>query len=265
MGEGDTIKPGQVSKRIVKKIRSISLLPPKDKRFYDLFNEMTDNLVEASGELIRLFDTPIQMRHEIEVKIHACSVRCNRVGNSIEELLLVAQQPPFDRADISDLVAKSMKVMKFIKHAANRYVIYNFPTSDKEMRELAPLINSACLEIAAAFKKLPGDRKLGSYCDAVEQFEFQADNVYHQGLSCRFAEIRQDRVDVENQISGLTDPSSEDPDKLALLAIDKSTVEYIRHVAVFFILRQVYAELERAIDACTEVTAALRRMVSKNV
>ena len=265
MGEGETAKRGKVTKRIVKKIRSISLLPPKDKRFYGLFNEMTDNLVEASEELVRLFDTPIQTRHEIEVKIHACGVRCNRVGDSIEELLLVAQQPPFDRADISDLVAKSMKVMKYIKHAANRYVIYNFPTSDKEMRELAPLIKSACMEIAAAFRKLPGDRKLGSYCDAVEQFESQADNVYHQGLSRRFAEIRQDRVDVEEQISKLTEPFPGTAESPAFLAIDKSTVEYVRHVAVFFILRQVYAELERAIDACTEVTAALRRMVSKNV
>jgi hypothetical protein len=50
-----------------------------------------------------------------------------------------------------------------------------------------------------------------------------------------------------------------------LVPIIRNNLQYTRHVAVFFILRQVYEELERSIDSCGEVAADLKRMVAENV
>jgi uncharacterized protein Yka (UPF0111/DUF47 family) len=251
--------------RLFNKAKNIRLLPPRDTRFYNLFNELAETLVEASDELILLFGAPPEQRHEIERKIRACSIKMTRAVDSVEELLRTAQQPPFNRTEISELAVNMTKVMKYIKHAANRYVIYAFPTSDKEMRELAPVIKNACVEIANAIKGLHKDRKLESYCRAVEQFEKQADDIYHQGLARRFSEIRQDRIDTERMIEKLTKDSCAGCGFADLLKVEMSSLQYTRHVAVFFILREVYVELEKASDACTDVTSCLRRMVSENV
>lgn len=246
---------------IFKGIKNWRLLPPKDKEFYALFDEMTTTLVEASQKLIDLFDSPLPQRHVIGVTIETCFTRCSRVSELIEQLLKKSQQPPFDRSDISQFADQSAKIMKYINHAANRYVIYDFPSSDKEMRELAPILRQACEEIAKAVKSLQKDRNIEPYARAVDDLENKADVVYHEGLRRRFQEIRADRVNLDASIQAVRDKNS----VAELLPIIQANVEYTRHAAVFFILRQVYEELERAIDTCTLVAANLQRMVAENV
>jgi uncharacterized protein len=244
-----------------KKIKNIRLLPPRDKEFYKLFDETVDNLIDASSMLVKLFHSPVAERPVISRKIETSLTHCNRINESIEDLLNRSQQPPFDRSEISQFNDDTFRIMKHINHAANRYVIYDFPTSDKEMRELAPIIHQACEEIAKAVKSLPHDRRIEPYFRAVDRLETQADEIYHEGLRRRFHEIRTDRINLENLIKSIEDAGHTGN----LLPVIKANVEYTRHAAVFFILRQVYEELERSIDACTELTGTLRRLVAENV
>ncbi len=246
---------------IWKKIGSWRLLPPRDQEFYKLFDEMAHSIVEASGYLIELFDAELADRPQIVAKITACVTRCNQVSESLANLLQVSQQPPFDRNDISLMSDHILQVMKYIKHAANRYTIYDFPSSDKEMRELAPIFHEACQQIERAVHTLPKGRDIAPFCNAINKLESKADNIYHEGLHRRFKEIRRDRTGLEEKIAAAEKNESAG----SLLPIIKHNVEYTRHVAIFFILRQVYAELERGIDCCTDVAAALSRMVSENV
>lgn len=250
---------------LLAKIKNIRLLPPKDKRFYDLFNQMAEQNVLASDYLVKIFKAPEKERGEIEESIHSCFVRCSKISGQVEELLITAQQPPFERSEIMELVINLTRVIKFIKHAANRYVIYNFPTSDKEMRELAPVIHNSCLEIQTAIRELPHNRRLEAFYDTIVRYEIQADSIYHQGLGRRFAEIRQNRIDTEKMIDSLCGGNRDDCSPSELLSVDRSIVQYTRHVAIFFILREVYVELEKATDACTDVATSLKRMVTVNV
>ncbi len=259
------MNPKEAAQSLFSRIKNIRLLPPRDSRFYELFTEMGEIIYETSGDLVKIFNAPISERQEIEEAIHSRFIKCGRLSDSTEDLLNIAQHPPFERPDIMELTRNLMRVVKFIKHAANRYVIYNFPTSDKEMRELAPVINLACQEIATTIKRLQHNRNLDSFYYTITRFEIQADNIYHQGLSRRFAEIRQDRIDTEQLIDNLGKSEGRECTSADILRVNKSIVEYTRHVAIFFILREVYEELEKASDACTHVAATMRRMVAGNV
>jgi uncharacterized protein Yka (UPF0111/DUF47 family) len=243
------------------RIRGWRLLPPREREFYNLFNELVSTVVDASKMLIELFDAEGAERAEIELKISNFITRCARIDESIEELLRSAQQPPFDRAEISQFVGDMVRILRYIGHAANRYVVYDFPSSDKEMRELAPIINEACQEIAKAVASLARNRNLEPFFKAVDRLENRADNIYHEGLRRRFQEIREDRLELEGRVKSLPRPLTPE----SILPIIAGNIEYTRHAAVFFILRQVYAELERAIDSCTDTTATLKRMVTRNV
>jgi uncharacterized protein len=246
---------------LLKKVKNIRLLPPRDREFYRLFDETVDNLMDASSMLVALFDAPVDERPVISQKIETCLTECNRINESLEDLLNRSQQPPFDRSEITQFNDDAFRIMKHVNHAANRYVIYDFPTSDKEMRELAPIIHQACGEIAKAVKSLQHDRRIEPFFRAVDRLETQADGIYHEGLRRRFKEIRLDRISLEKRFQGVSESSSVGD----ILPIIKANVEYTRHAAVFFILRQVYEELERSIDACTELTGTLRRLVAENV
>jgi uncharacterized protein Yka (UPF0111/DUF47 family) len=246
---------------LFRKLKGVRLLPPRDKEFYGLFNELTETICESSELLIQLFESQQSERAEIEVRISNTLTRSNQIAESTEVLLQRAQQPPFDRGEIGEVIGDLVRVIKYIGHAANRYVVYDFPSSDKEMRELAPIINEACREIAKAVESLARNRNLDPFFRAVDILETKADVIYHEGLRRRFQEIREDRLDLEERVRAL--PITPSPEQL--LPIINGNIEYTRHTAVFFILRQVYAELERAIDACSDVTATLKRMVAKNV
>jgi hypothetical protein len=246
---------------ILKSAKNWRLLPPKDKEFYLLFDEITATLIEAGEKLVELFNCHPRDRQVIGVTIETCFTRCARGADQIEALLKKSQQPPFDRSDISEFADGVAKTMKYLNHAANRYLIYDFPSSDQEMRELAPILYEACQEIAKAVKALQKDRNIEPYTRAIGSLEAKADEIYHEGLRRRFHEIRTDRVNLETRIQALTgDVSAKD-----LVPIIQANVQYTRHAAVFFILRQVYEELERAIDSCTLVAANLQRMVAENV
>jgi uncharacterized protein Yka (UPF0111/DUF47 family) len=245
----------------LKKVKNIRLLPPRDKEFYDLFNELALTIVGARVLLIRLFESDRAGRAEVETRISTATTRCNQIAESIEALLRSAQQPPFDRAEISQFVEDLNRIMKYIEHAANRYVVYDFPSSDKEMRELGPIINAACEEISRAVNSLARNRNLEPFFKAVDELELKADAIYHGGLRRRFQEIRGDRMELEEMVRNLPSP----PTAESLLPLIVANTEYTRHTAIFFILRQVYAEMERAIDACSDVTATVKRMVTRNV
>jgi uncharacterized protein len=245
---------------LLKKLKNIRLLPPRDKEFYVLFDEMAGLTVESSNLLVRLFEAHRHERNEIEVKIATLLTRCDLLVDSVNALLRSAQQPPFDRSLINEFTDNLFRIMKYINHAANRYIVYDFPSSDKEMREMAPIIAEACSEITKAIKTLNRNRNFDPFYKAVDRLEGQADDIYHEGLRRRFHEIREDRARIETHIHNV----SNDATCKEILPIIMANVEYTRHVAVFFALRQVYAELERSIDACTDLTATLKRMVTGN-
>src|SRR3989304_4967204 len=95
----------------LKKIMNIRLLPPRDKEFYDLFNELTSTIVESSEYLMSLFELERNERGEFETRISTALTRSNQIAESIEVLLRSAQQPPFDRAEIGQFVEDLVRII----------------------------------------------------------------------------------------------------------------------------------------------------------
>lgn len=246
---------------LLTRLKNWRLLPPRDREFYALFEETTKTVVEGSVVLSELFTSEGSLRAERATRIETLLSRCGQITEQISQLVQHSQQPPFDRGEITEFAVKATRILRFINHAANRFVIYDMPSSDSEMRELSVLIREACDQLNRAVLTLAHDRKLDAYCRAIELLEGKADEVYHGGLRRRFQEIRGDSRDLMTRIDELNEPATAD----MLLPLIAANVQYTRHVAVFFILRQVYAELERAIDACTDLGATVKRMVSSNV
>lgn len=243
------------------RLRKLRILPPRDEEVYAIFEQISDTITEAALLLTELFNPDNRNGQELAYQIENCLTKCLQLGETVEDTLARAQQPPFARSEIAQFANNCVHIVKFINHAANRYVIYDIPSSDKEMRELAAIIREACDHIEGAVKSLRKDRRIEPFSRAVDQLETRADEIYHGGLHRRFQEIRTDRSNLESRIQD-TPPTAEPQ---AILNLISANVEYTRHVAVFFILRQVYAELERAIDSCTDATDTLKRMVSDNV
>ncbi|MGB5106992.1 MAG: DUF47 family protein [Candidatus Zixiibacteriota bacterium] len=243
------------------RLKRIRLLPPRDQEFFGLMGKLTDTAAESSHWLTEMFNGDPKRGQEFSTHIENCLTKCAQVAGSIEALLLRSQQPPFARTEIGQFSTDTLRIVKFINHAANRYVVYDIPSSDKEMRELGVIIKEACDQIVEAVKSLRSNRNIDPFARAVDKLETKADEIYHGGLRRRFQEIRSDRSILEAKINDTPRPA----DSESVITLIAANVEYTRHVAVFFILRQVYAELERAIDACTDATGTLKRMVADNV
>lgn len=246
---------------LLERLKRVRILPPRETEFYNLMERISDSATDASFWLTELFGAEHKRGEEIATTIENVMTRCLSQEKELSDLLGRAQQPPFARSEIAQYGADMVKIVKFINHAANRYVIYDIPSSDKEMRELAGIIREGCEQLVEATKGLRKDRHLGPFVRAIDELETRADQIYHGGLRRRFQEIRADRSSLETRINET--PRTADCE--TVLSLISANVEYTRHVAVFFILRQVYAELERAIDSCSEAVDTLQRMVAENV
>lgn len=157
---------------------------PKDKVFYSLFDQITDNLVKMSGEfkeglekfnpdddsfLTRMND----YEHKNDSLTHQIYIELSR--NFIT---------PFDREDIHNLASGLDDIADFIYASAKYIYLYKSPQQSAYL-EYAELIYKACLEIQVAMKSLRGFKNMKQVQDAcikVNSIENKGDELLSKAM-----------------------------------------------------------------------------------
>lgn len=255
-----------------KKIGEFSLLPPKDKKFYDYFCQMIGDILLASNKLIELFAAQQDnegLRREILSAISALEGKCDTTVKLVTALSHKSPQPPFSRDDISNLMHQLDDIMDSIKESASVFMDSGLHESDPTMRMLAQDISMACQQLSLAIALLPKRGDLQSYVDAVYAIEGHADREYHDGLKRRADKVQTDLASIELMFTALDKLLASDQEKTRQVCIEtikvmQAVFDQSRHTALFAFLRIEYQALESANNACKRVAATLYRMVVSN-
>jgi uncharacterized protein Yka (UPF0111/DUF47 family) len=240
---------------IWQRIRKFRFLPPQDKEFYQQFNQMAQCLVEASTLLKDLFSQP--EKKEILKLIINLEIKCDGIVQQVNYLLRHAQQPPFDRDYISELIHELDDIMDHIDKAAGLFIYYDGLPSDSTMQGMAQDIHDACESLTQALLRLPKRGGLDPFCDAVSKYEEQTDKSHHQAIQDGFTQIMSKLTTVRQKAERIT--SAEESKEVIIDSID-NMVELILYKS----RRDVYQALEHASDSAETVTVILKRMVASN-
>ncbi len=201
-------------------------LIPRDIRFYDLFAAAGVNLAEAAGDLRDLVENFDRLDQRI-AGIQRLEKRGDQIDRDINLRLENSFVAPFDREDIHELTVRLDDVVDYVQAVAESLAIYdvNKPTAD--CVRLAQILAEQGTELAAALTKLEGMKDLTDHLEKIHELEHEADGVSRAAIGRLFRD-------------------SHDP------------LEVIKW-------RELYLQLENAIDAAEDAAEAIERMIHKRV
>ena len=199
-------------------------LLPKDVRFFDLFIADGENLQVAATKLREMIDSYDRLDERV-AEIQALEKRGDDIDREINQRLEDAFITPFDREDIHNLTVRLDDVVDGIQATAETLVIYDIDQPTDEARQLAHILADQADALISALRKLDGLKDLDADLTRVHDLEHQADTLSRGAVARLFR--------------------------------DGSEPLYVLK------WRDLYRELENAIDAAEDAAEAIERMFHK--
>lgn len=199
-------------------------LLPKDPKFFELFIADGDNLEAAASALHEMVEQYDRLDSRI-ANIQALEKRGDEIDREVTRKLEDAFITPFDREDIHELVSRLDDVVDGIQAIAETFVIYDVKEPTSEAKRLAAILDDQGKELAQALRKLDGLKDMERHFDAIHELENEADGVSRAAVARLFHD-------------------------------DLPPIEVIKW-------RDLYNDLEEAIDAAEDAAEAMERMYHK--
>lgn len=176
------------------------LFIPKERVFFDLFEEDTNNICLIAELLLQLVNEPDEVRRrEIKNKMHDIEHANDQVTHRVLEELGRNFITPFDREDVHSLISALDDVTDFIYVSAKSMLLYKVdPTHDNTIVTIVDLINKAVQELNAGVRCLRNLNKTDQIVKAlvhVNSIENHADDILYTGLE-RLFDHEKDMVEI---------------------------------------------------------------------
>jgi predicted phosphate transport protein (TIGR00153 family) len=160
-------------------------LLPKETKFFDLFEEMSSNLIlgaTAITDLLRDFqDTAGYVK-----KIKDIEHRGDEITHTILIKLNSTFITPFDREDIHTLASSLDDVLDFINAAADRIILYKINAAPAAAYEIAQIIVKQSESLARAVRNLEKLKDVLPHCVEVNRLENEADRISREAIGKLF-------------------------------------------------------------------------------
>jgi uncharacterized protein Yka (UPF0111/DUF47 family) len=164
------------------------LLIPKDKVFFDLFEQLAGIVREAAEKLLILtedFTSVKEKRHGIEQLEH----QGDQITHDIYEQLNRTFITPLDPEEISRLAGTLDDILDYIDGATEKMFHYGIETTDVHMVELAKIIHMQVIELEGAIKgirSIKNPKYIEERCIEVNRLENLADDVLAHAVTDLF-------------------------------------------------------------------------------
>ncbi len=202
-------------------------LIPKEEKFFKLFKDMTENIIEGAKllkEMLDNFDNPNESQRKIKDVEH----KGDSITHDIIQMLNKTFVTPLDREDIYALSSKLDDIIDLIDASAQRVIMYNVDSIPPEAKSLGFIILQSCYAVDKAVAMLgkKTNEQIFAACVEINALENEADRVSREAISRLFDE-------------------------------EKDPIQLIKW-------KEIYETLERATDKCEDAANILESVVVKN-
>lgn len=174
-------------------------LVPKDKKFFPLLEQASQNLVILAEKLHEAVNTSAEEREEFLLEIERLENVIEGIAHQTNLELSRNFITPFDREDIHSLISAMDNVADYMYDAANRMRLYQIDKINKSIRKMTEINLEACQLIEEAISDLKGMKNLkgiADCCKKINKLESKSDNVFDRAV----ADIFNNEKDVLNVI-----------------------------------------------------------------
>jgi uncharacterized protein len=162
---------------------SFSLLPNQTK-FFDLFEQAGDNLLEGARLLQDLLDDFVDVEKKVAT-LTDIENKGDSIVHEVTDLANVSLIAPIDHEDAQQLITAVDDALDEIESVAMRIFIFDIGQPTKLARQLGVLIYKCAKEVNAVFPSMRNRRqldKIRNHIVRINDFEHEADQIFWQGL-----------------------------------------------------------------------------------
>jgi len=165
--------------------RLSQLFAPKEREFFDLFEEAGSNIVRAAELLERMLDQWPD-HGEIARDVVVCEQEGDRITHDIIQRLNTTFVTPIDREDIYALASAMDDVVDFIEEVSDFLALYRIEASMDQATELARILHQSTRAIAGAIPRLRTFKDIHHYTVEVNRLENEGDRILREALASLF-------------------------------------------------------------------------------
>jgi uncharacterized protein len=165
--------------------RLSQLFAPREREFFDLFEEASANIVRAADLLERMLDAWPD-HGEMARDVVVCEQEGDRITHDIIQRLNTTFVTPIDREDIFALASGMDDIVDFIEEVADYLGLYRIEAPMEQAQQLARILHEATRQIAGAVPRLRTFRDINHYTVEIHRLENEGDRVVRQSLASLF-------------------------------------------------------------------------------
>jgi hypothetical protein len=169
----------------------LASLIPKERRFFELFNQHGDKIVEGAGHLLALLNgfSDERLRQDELAAIDACEKKADDFTHEAIALLQRSFVTPFDRDDMHRLINQMDDILDLTQDVAETMELYDLRRISLDAIQLAQLAEMGCLRVKDAVNLLDDMSNADTIlklCEQIDQIESDADRVMRSAMSKLF-------------------------------------------------------------------------------
>jgi uncharacterized protein len=165
--------------------RLSQIFAPKEREFFDLFEEAGTNAVRAAGLLEHMLERWPDHGEALR-DVVVCEQEGDRITHDIIQRLNQTFVTPFDREDIIALASGLDDIVDFIEEVADFLSLYRIEAPMDQAQEMARVLHEATRAIAQAIPRLRTLKDVHHYTVEVNRLENEGDRMLRSALASLF-------------------------------------------------------------------------------
>jgi len=161
------------------------LFAPRDRAYFELFEEAGENVVLAADLLDRMLVNFPDTR-EMATEILACEHEGDRITHDIIDRLNHTFVTPIDREDILALASALDDIVDYTEEVADYLGLYHIEAPMDQAISLAQVLNRSCHELGKAIPLLRGFQDLSVHTVEVNRLENEGDRITREAVASLF-------------------------------------------------------------------------------
>ncbi len=167
--------------------RLSQIFAPREREFFDLFEEAGANIVRAT-ELLEKMLEQWPDHGELGRDILVCEQEGDRITHDIIQRLNSTFVTPIDREDIYALASALDDIVDFVEEVSDFLVLYRIEAPMDQALELARILHQSARALAGAIPRLRKFEDIDHFTIEVNRLENDGDRVVRQALASLFVQ-----------------------------------------------------------------------------
>src|SRR6059058_6419879 len=135
---------------------------PRDREFFDLFEEAAGN-IQRAAELLEQMLQDYPENSELAREILICEQHGDRITHDIVQRLNNTFVTPIDREDILALASALDDIVDFTEEIADYLGLYKIEAPMDQAQQLARVLHQAARQVSEAIPRLRGFKDISHY------------------------------------------------------------------------------------------------------